>query len=83
MQKLVPIISGKMVDLPQDGNNLEALVYNYTQQVLQVLDAEGVVPDYIQIGNETRSNLLLSEYKTKYQYHNYFLIWDWLQVPKT
>jgi arabinogalactan endo-1,4-beta-galactosidase len=45
----------------EEVNNPELLVYNYTQQVLDAFELEGMLPDYIQIGNETRSNLLLSE----------------------
>ncbi|MGB2273509.1 MAG: glycosyl hydrolase 53 family protein [Flavicella sp.] len=55
------LFPAKWTDYLEEGKNPATLVYNYTQQVLQVLDSDGIVPDYIQIGNETRSNLLLSE----------------------
>jgi len=43
-------------DLPEDA--LPEAVYDYTYEVLTTLDGKGVMPDYVQIGNETNSGML-------------------------
>ncbi len=43
------------------GRELEEAVFSYTRDVLLTLQAEGVLPDIVQIGNEIRSGLLFPE----------------------
>lgn len=40
---------------------LEAKVYEYTREVLLALDAQGTLPEIVQIGNEIRSGLIFPE----------------------
>lgn len=47
------------VDLSLD--DLEEAVFRYTRDTLLTLQAEGVMPDMVQIGNEIRSGLLFPE----------------------
>ncbi|MFY0625483.1 MAG: glycosyl hydrolase 53 family protein [Reichenbachiella sp.] len=47
-----------------DVNNTSALVtrmYNYTHQVLADLDNEGLMPELVQVGNESNGNMLSHE----------------------
>lgn len=41
-----------------DTQELAQAVYDYTREVLLALDAEGVLPGFVQVGNETNSGLL-------------------------
>ncbi|MBP3542876.1 MAG: glycosyl hydrolase 53 family protein, partial [Lachnospiraceae bacterium] len=43
------------------GEALEEAVYTFTKETLEVLKAEGVMPDMVQIGNEIRSGLLFPD----------------------
>jgi len=42
-------------------DELEEAVYSYTRDTLRSLEAEGVLPDIVQIGNEIRSGLLFPD----------------------
>ena len=44
-----------------DRDALEAKVYEYTREVLLALDAQGTLPEIVQIGNEIRSGLIFPE----------------------
>jgi len=44
-----------------DFNTLGASIYQYVTNTLQTLLDAGALPDYVQIGNETNSNILLSD----------------------
>lgn len=43
------------------GGELEEAVYRFTRDMLMKLEAEGVLPDIVQIGNEIRSGLLFPD----------------------
>ncbi len=48
----------------RDITNLDDLkdaVYNYTRETLMHLDSEGLMPEYVQIGNETNCGLMYSD----------------------
>ncbi|QEY14044.1 glycosyl hydrolase 53 family protein [Cellvibrio sp. KY-YJ-3] len=40
-------------------DQLKVLLYNYTFQTLRDLDAEGLMPELVQIGNETNNNMAI------------------------
>lgn len=42
----------------QDINALKASVYNHTLDVLNTLNANGIIPEWVQVGNETNDGLL-------------------------
>lgn len=44
-----------------DFGQLEQAVYDYTQETLSALKAEGCLPDVVQIGNEIRSGMLFPD----------------------
>ncbi len=50
-------VSGQIPDV----NTLESTIANYVTNTLQTLIAAGATPDYVQVGNETNSNILLSD----------------------
>jgi arabinogalactan endo-1,4-beta-galactosidase len=39
-------------------DSLQTAVYNYTQQVMDTLKSIGIVPDWVQVGNETNDGML-------------------------
>ncbi len=41
-------------------DELNDAVYNYTRETLEYLDGEGLMPEYVQIGNETNCGLMYS-----------------------
>ncbi|PAU95599.1 arabinogalactan endo-1,4-beta-galactosidase [Aliifodinibius salipaludis] len=43
-----------------DLEKLKDVVYNYTKETLQHLEGEGLMPEYVQIGNETNCGLMYS-----------------------
>ncbi len=43
------------------GEELERAVYSFTKETLEVLKAEGLLPDIVQIGNEIRSGLIFPD----------------------
>lgn len=43
------------------GAELEEAVYTFTKETLEALRAEGVLPEYVQIGNEIRSGLIFPD----------------------
>lgn len=40
---------------------LKDSVYSYTRQTLQALDAEGLMPEFVQVGNETNCGMMITE----------------------
>lgn len=47
----------------QEITDLEVLqdsVYNYTQRVLEELDSEGLMPEFVQVGNETNCGMMIT-----------------------
>jgi arabinogalactan endo-1,4-beta-galactosidase len=42
----------------QDFNTLKTSVYNYTVDVMNALKANGITPDWVQVGNETNDGIL-------------------------
>lgn len=44
-----------------DDDELVQAVYDYTYDVLSDLDAKGLMPEFVQVGNETNSGMLLRE----------------------
>lgn len=49
-----------------DLNVLSDSVYNYTYQVINTLKNDGLMPEYVQIGNETNGNILVEEGEALY-----------------
>lgn len=43
------------------GQELEDAVYTFTKETLEAMRAEGVLPEYVQIGNEIRSGLIFPD----------------------
>lgn len=43
------------------GQELEEAVYTFTKETLENMRAEGVLPEYVQIGNEIRSGLIFPD----------------------
>lgn len=43
------------------GAELEEAVYTFTKETLEAMRAEGVLPEYVQIGNEIRSGLIFPD----------------------
>lgn len=58
-QNIIPE-AWKVAGAVPDVTTLESTVSNYVQSVLTTLQGSNALPDYIQIGNETNSNILLS-----------------------
>lgn len=52
-------------------NELETLLYNHTASVLGALKANGVSPDWVQIGNETNDGMLWPEGKASSNMANF------------
>lgn len=55
--QLIPAAWNEITDLEILGDSL----YNYTYSTLNQLFAEGLLPEMVQIGNETNGNILLKE----------------------
>lgn len=55
--QLIPVAWNEITDLEVLGDSL----YNYTYKTLKQLQEEGLLPEMVQIGNETNGNILLKE----------------------
>lgn len=55
----------------QDLATLETSVYNHTIAVINALQANGVTPDWVQVGNETNDGMLWPEGKASVNMGNY------------
>ncbi len=52
------LIPRAWLDVAYDLEKLKDSVYNYTHRVLTELDAEGLMPDIVKVGNETNNGIL-------------------------
>ncbi len=55
----------------QDIATLQTSVYNHTYEVLTTLKANGITPDWVQVGNETNDGMLWPEGKASTNMVNY------------
>src|SRR5438477_9854413 len=55
----------------QDFNTLKTSVYNYTVDVMNALKTNGVIPDWVQIGNETNDGMLWPDGKASVNMSNF------------
>jgi arabinogalactan endo-1,4-beta-galactosidase len=53
------LIPSRWLSIASDPEALEQAVYDYTVDVLSRLDAEGLMPEIVKIGNENNSGILL------------------------
>jgi arabinogalactan endo-1,4-beta-galactosidase len=54
-KQIIPAAWASLTDLAE----LEKAVYDYTYQVLLVLETEGLTPEFVQVGNEINTELML------------------------
>ncbi|MCJ8163937.1 glycosyl hydrolase 53 family protein [Pontibacter sp. E15-1] len=52
------LIPARWLDRANDTEALSQAVYDYTVEVLQTLNAEGLMPDIVKVGNETNGGIL-------------------------
>jgi arabinogalactan endo-1,4-beta-galactosidase len=52
------LIPRRWLGVAENTENLKDSVYNYTRNTLENLDAEGLMPDIVQVGNETNPGIL-------------------------
>lgn len=56
------IVPAAWLPVVADTETLGDSLYNYTREVLLHLHKEGLLPEYVQVGNETNSEILLTEH---------------------
>lgn len=58
----------------QNFTDLQTSVYNYTLSVMNALNASGIIPDWVEVGNETNDGMLWPDGKASTSMSNFALL---------